>query len=264
MMRLAGCVLAVAVACTGCSGSAGRTAGGRTNAGVAPERVGDVWLCPALNSVEGFRGLAYPSYFPSPPPETDRLDRCFASIGQASNGGFRLAPPPLGGMVIGGVYLVSPGREVSELCDRARPVSSLAIPCPTLIPGGADDVYCAAVFPCAGRGWFVLEGTFAAAPGYIGESRGSGHLFIIGYDRRSGIWPADTLEFGRIAGRTRVGDHPAVFLRFPDGSELNSGHVALVWHDGDTTYAVSLHGHTALNRRLDLLIALHLRMLTPR
>jgi hypothetical protein len=32
-----------------------------------------------------------------------------------------------------------------------------------------------------------------------------------------------------------------------------------VWHTAGVTYAVSLHGHTALNERLDYVIAQHLR-----
>jgi hypothetical protein len=49
------------------------------------------------------------------------------------------------------------------------------------------------------------------------------------------VWPQDTLAGGRV--------------------------VVLVWHAGRATYAVSLHGHTRLNERLDRAIALHLRYL---
>ena len=87
---------------------------------------------------------------------------------------------------------------------------------------------------------------------------GAGHLWIIAYNRRSGVFPRDTLTGGTRTGTTRVGTHPATFVEFPDGSDVNSGHVVLVWHAGGVTYAVSLHGHTALNERLDLVIARHL------
>jgi hypothetical protein len=105
-----------------------------------------------------------------------------------------------------------------------------------------------------------LEGTFTAPPDYHGVQPGGGHLWIIAYNKRSGIWPKDTLQGGAKLSTTNVGRYPASYVAYPDGSDLNSGHVALIWHQDSVTYAVSLHGHTALNRRLDLLIARHLRL----
>ena len=68
----------------------------------------------------------------------------------------------------------------------------------------------------------------------------------------------DTLTDGRVVGRTRVRGRPGVYREYPFGTGLNSGHVVLVWHVGGTTYAISLHGHTAVNERLDEAIADHL------
>jgi hypothetical protein len=88
-------------------------------------------------------------------------------------------------------------------------------------------------------------------------------MWVIAFNGHSGVWPADTLAGGRLLRRVTVRGRPGRYLGFPDGSALNSGHVVLVWRDGGVTYAVSLHGNTPLNERLDMLIARHLRMVAP-
>jgi hypothetical protein len=85
-------------------------------------------------------------------------------------------------------------------------------------------------------------------------------LFIIAYGPKSGIWPADTLAHGNSVGTTTVRGRPARYVAFRAGSGLNSGHVALIWHEQGATYAVTLHGDSLLNRQLDAIIADHLRL----
>jgi hypothetical protein len=116
------------------------------------------------------------------------------------------------------------------------------------------------VFPCAVKGAFVLEGSFAAPPTYRGAGPGDGHMFIIAYGPRSGVWPRDTLAHGTPVGTTTVRGHPARYVTFRAGSGLNGGHVALIWQERGTTYAVTLHGNTPLNRQLDAIIADYLRL----
>ncbi len=48
-----------------------------------------------------------------------------------------------------------------------------------------------------------------------------------------------------------------------DGSSMNSGHVLLRWTKGGVIYAVSLHGHTSVNRDVELAIALSIEYLDP-
>jgi hypothetical protein len=206
-----------------------------------------------------YHGHYYPQGFPDPPPMSARLDRCFASVSRAARAGFTRAPVPAGDLLVGGVYLVPPGRSLTLSCRRAVREARLVVPCPTLVPAGGS-VTCNGGERCAGRGWFVLEGSFPGPPGYVGIPGGGGHLYVIAFTRRrAGEWPRDTLAGGRVVGRTHVRGRPAVFHAYPFGTGLNSGHVVLVWHAGGTTYAVSLHGHTTVNERLDLAIALHLR-----
>jgi hypothetical protein len=251
-------VLMLTLTAAACGGSSAAPA---SVSGVRPASVGGLYLCPSLDPIPAYRGRFYPRTFPTPPPKTTRPRRCFASAMQASRAGYRLAPTPSGDLLIDGVYLVRPAHSVTALCLGAVGKTDLAVPCPTLIPGVADDAFCSQEAGCTRPGAFVLEGTFAAPPSYLGVQPGEGHLWIIAYDQRSGVWPKDTLQGGTVVATTLVGPHRASFVSFPEGSNLNSGHVALIWRQLGVTYAVSLHGHTALNQRLDVLIARHLRFL---
>jgi hypothetical protein len=249
-------VLMLTLTAAACGGSSAAPA---SVSGVRPASVGGLYLCPSLDPIPAYGGQFYPSTFPTPPPKTTRPRRCFASATQASRAGYRQAPTPTGDLLIDGVYLVRPSHSLNALCVSAARVTGLAVPCPTLIPGTPDDTFCAVGAFCHIPGAFVLEGTFTAPPTYHGVQPGGGHLWIIAYDKRSGIWPKDTLQGGTVIGATHVDPYRASFVSFPEGSNLNSGHVALIWHQDGVTYAVSLHGHTRLNQRLDLLIAQHLR-----
>jgi hypothetical protein len=175
-----------------------------------------------------------------------------------------MAATPPGDHLLGGIYLVRPGPGLVSLCARQSRVSGFAVPCPTLIPGTSTDVYCPAGAICAERGAFVLEGTFRGPPDYHGVERGSGHLWIIAFGPQSGVWPGSTLLGGHQVGQTRVRGQPAMIVQFPPGSALNSGHEAIIWHRAAMTFAVTLHGHTRLNERLDLVIANHLRFIETR
>ncbi len=241
-----------------CAGT--RPAKAPPQAGAAPLRFPGAVVCPGPDPIAGYQGRFYPVGFPSPPPMTARLDRCFASNAQAARAGYARAPVPPADRLVGGVYLVPAARSLTPLCHRAVSAAALAVPCPALVPDNGS-IFCNALSQCAGPGWFVLEGSFGGPPGYVGVPGGGGHLYVIAFTKQADVWPQDTLAGGRIVGRTRVRGHIGVYHEYPFGTGLNSGHVVLVWHAGRTTYAVSLHGHTRLNERLDRAIALHLRYL---
>jgi hypothetical protein len=255
-MRLRVLAFAI-VAAAGCAGSSSAP-----RPGTPPQAVGGLYLCLPVAPVAIYHGRFYPTNFPSPPPKTSRPQRCFASAERASAAGYHQAATPRGDLLIRGVYLVRPARSLTALCAAAAHASGLAVPCPTLIPGTPDDAFCAVGAVCSQAGAVVLEGTFTAPPTYQGAEPGQGHLWVIAYDRRSGVFPRDTLAGGTRVGTARIRHHTATFLAFPRGSSLNSGHIVLLWRQQGVTYAVSLHGHTALNQRLDLLIAQHLRFVS--
>jgi hypothetical protein len=252
-------LMVVAATLVGCNGSGEPS---DVQPGSSPRSVGGLFLCPPFAPIRAFRDRYFPLTYPNPPPKTVRPERCFSSSGQASRAGYAVAPTPQGDRLIDGVYLVRPSPHVAHLCRMAARKARLPVPCPTLIPGTADDVFCAVGARCVQRGAVVFEGTFAAPLGYIGAQPGQGHLWIIAFDAHSGVWPKDTVAGGSVVGTPRVRGRPGVFLSYPAGSGLNSGHVVLKWRQSGTTYAVSLHGHTALNLLLDRVIAEQLRLVS--
>lgn len=241
--------VAAVLLAAGCGGASARVAGAAATA------AGGVYLCPPADPYAVYAGRTYPPNYPAPPSKTRRPARCFASATAAARAGDPLAPPPSGAKDIGGVYLVPAAPSLARLCRRAARHADLTVLCPRLVPGAGDEVFCSAGASCIAPGVFVLEGSFAGPPGYVGAAPGQGHLWVIAYTRRSGSWPRDTLTGGTSTGRTTARGRPAVWISFPPGSDLNSGHIALRWRADGTTYAVSLHGHTSLNRRLVLAIA---------
>jgi hypothetical protein len=252
-------MIALALLAAACGGANART---QPRAGAAPLHFPGGYTCPGPDPILGFHRRFYPVGFPDPPPMTVRPDRCFASTTQAAGGGYTRAPVPAGDIVIRDVYLVPPARSLAAACRRSVGTAKLVVPCPTLVPADPRSVACNGYSACAGPGWFVLEGHFTGPPGYVGApAGGGGHLYVIAFTRRSGAWPKDTLTGGHVVGRTHLHGRTAVYHAYPFGTGLNSGHVALVWHIGGETYAVSLHGQTDTNARLDRAIAAHLHLL---
>ena len=248
-------VAAVALLAGACAGAHARRPPGP---GAAPLHFPGAYTCPGPDPIIGYRRRFYPPGFPTPPPLTVRPDRCFASTAQAGGAGYTREPVPAGDVLVGGVYLVPAADALTAKCRRSVRTARLDVPCPGLVPVDPGTVACNGGYQCGGPGWFVLEGSFEGPPGYVGIPEGGGHLYIIAFTRRAGGWPRDTLAGGRVVGRTHVRGRSGVYHDYPFGTGLNSGHVALVWHVGGTTYAVSLHGHTKVNERLDRAIALHL------
>jgi hypothetical protein len=116
---------------------------------------------------------------------------------------------------------------------------------------------------CVRHGFFVLEGNFNGPPGYVGVEGRGGHLwFFAALALRAGAFLCCGAR--KTSASFAVRGHRASWLVYPSGSELNSGHVVLEWREGGIVYAVSLHGHSELNRRLDALLAERLQMVAPR
>ena len=182
--------------------AAGCGGGSAPAAGAAATAAGGVYLCPAADPFAVYAGRTYPPNYPAPPPKTRRPARCFASARAAARAGDAVAPPPPGAQDIGGVYLVPAAPSLERLCRRAASRAGFTVLCPRLVPGAGDEVFCSAGAMCVGRGSFVLEGSFAGPPGYVGAAPGQGHLWVIAYTGGSGIWPRDTLAGGTGAGRT--------------------------------------------------------------
>jgi hypothetical protein len=200
----------------------------------------------------------YPPNHPRYQELTGRPERCFASLDEASRGGYDLAPPPPGDRVIGGVYLEPAGLPLETRCRAAAVKLGLAVPCPTLIPSSATQQL------NFGHGTFVIEVDFSGPPGYVGiEGSPGNHLFVQAYAHARRFFRDPCLNPANSTPGPVVHGATTGFIDCPEGSSMNSGHAVLVWQRSDVLYAVSVHGHTAVNRRIDLAIARGLRLLRP-
>ena len=250
--RLVSVVLLAVSACSGPPHPAPR------EAGAAPIHVPEGSFCPPGDAIAAYRGLFYPSTYPSPPPPAAHLARCYETSAQATSAGYRLAPPPRDAVMLGGMYLVPPSPSLAPMCRTTGDLLGFAVPCPTLLPARASvDIE-------HEGGIFIVNGSFAVPPGYVGVPEGperpdESHLVILAAASSAHL----LRDFCRPAAssKTALGGRPAILVECPPGSALMSHHTALSWVVGGIRYAVSLHGHSALNARLDTVIADHSRLI---
>jgi hypothetical protein len=227
---------------------------------VAPERIGaSGWSCPSGQEVTALGDVYYPPTHPERPLLRPRPDRCFATASQAEAAGYRPVSPPAGGTVLAGIYLVQSDEMLARECDAAARRARLVVACPGLVPGHAGAVSLFA----AGRDEVILQGGFSGPVGYEGIGTGpTGHLWVMSA-RPERAPDSQSCSEPTPAGRTMVRGAPARWLTCPEGSELNSGHVVLVWIEDEVSYAISLHGANPTNRRLARLLAEGVELVTP-
>lgn len=96
---------------------------------------------------------------------------------------------------------------------------------------------------------------------------GALHLFVFGVKRDSRLLSfragCGGLDGATSAGPDVSGSAGSWIECGVDASGVNSGHVLLRWSRGDVVYAVSLHGHTQINRDVELAIAENIEYIGP-
>lgn len=224
----------------------------------------------------------------TPAPRLGRLpDRCFHTVGQALKAGFRPAPAPTEGELLGdGIYLVPVTQPLQDACRRAATVVGFAVPCPGLLLMSQNPIRCPTEdFPAPHSGGkdcvedsaksaslpssldtFTLQQTDMVLPDtYLGTASGANHMYVVGVAKASRLAPfrtacngPETVEPGPL-----VRGQPASWVECPAGSSMHSGHVLLRWSEGSTLYVVSLHTHSAINRQIELAVAGRLVMVSP-
>jgi hypothetical protein len=247
--------LVLLVACTGAT-----TAAHSIVPGHAPNRIGDHRFCSVIAPITASGRLFYPPRYP--PDAVPDADRCFASVEDARRAGLRAAPPPPGSHVIGGVYLMPVAPHLSAICRRVAARFGFAVACPGLAPFPADSL------EGPYRPGFLLEENFEGPPTYVGMGTvgvgglSVGHLWVGSSVSRLSAW---SICFDRrLRSRpTSIRGHPAAFVSCPEGSSTHSGHIVLFWKEAGAWHLVSLHGHSAVNRRMDRLIASSSRIIGP-
>jgi hypothetical protein len=137
--------------------------------GSTPVAIGNTWTCPSgwLKTYQS--GMVYyPSYHPAQPPLGTRPTRCYRTEGEARSAGYKLAPPPKGGALLDGVYLVPASGVVKTNCQGAAAQLGIGIPCPTLLPSEVAGGLCSPSSVCTNGGAFVTPIALTTPPDYPG------------------------------------------------------------------------------------------------
>ena len=189
--------------------------------------------------------------------------------------------PPSTESVIGSISLEAPRLAIRRFCQIAANELERPVPCPTLLPASP-------LFPntelCTGRdrrlggpgcfrgGAFLMEEVFEGPGEYAGMPTSDGSISNIGH---LNIWSGpigkiDDAGLGcqgneQTAGTTEVAGQAAEWIVCPENGipPQDSGHVVLELHDDRIANAVSLHRDSAVNRRLAVVIAKHLALVSP-
>jgi hypothetical protein len=247
--------------CHGSSPGPARPSPSAPRAGQEPRVIAsDLFLCPGGFAFAAYGRLFYLPNDPDRPDASVRPTRCFASSAEARGAGFHLAPGPPGGQLIDDISLEPTTPSAEPTCRRAARTLGITILCPTLVPVSFGAITECERPDCVTLGAFVLQDSFAGPPGYVGIPGQTGnHLFLLesrrGRERSVGFL---TCTQRKVVGTAAVRGRRAQWIDCPGGSSMNSGHVMLVWTEGDARYAISLHSDTWVNRAIALGVAQHL------
>jgi hypothetical protein len=114
--------------------------------------------------------LYYPTNHPALPPTVTKPTRCYRTEAEAKSAGYKLAPPPKGGAVLDGVYLVPTSNFVKAGCEAMSAELHGPIPCPTMLPLEVADGYCSPISRCIEIDSFVAVIGLATPPDFPGAS----------------------------------------------------------------------------------------------
>jgi hypothetical protein len=175
------------------------------------------------------------------------------------------APSPAGQLELDGVRLVLSSSGLRRQCREAADFLGFAVPCPMLLPaswpGAAPRRFCDPEFLCVSGDEFLFEEhRLVVPPDDLGVD-GQGRLAIAAAKDVAAFSVAclgglkvATIEVHGTRGNLYECSHQA-------GAHL--GGVMLRWRDAGVVMAVSLHGHSELNRRLLVVLAAHTEAVLP-
>lgn len=123
----------------------------------APLQAGDLWYCPTTHPVRVYQdGLYYPAEYPHRGRHIGRPDRCFEDPERAEEDGYRLAPPPPGAVIAGGIYVVPAVAPTTLACADLSERAGVPVPCPGVLPSPGEGPSCLSG-RCEYAGGVVLE-----------------------------------------------------------------------------------------------------------
>ncbi len=240
----------------------------RPAAADAPYRIGERVVCPLGRPVLATSdGRSYPPGHPARPPRDADPVACYDTVARATVAGYAPAPLPARVLELGGVYLVPTSGRLRRPCRQAAERLGFAVPCPTLLPasspGAPPPTLCDRRFPCNPESGFLLEWSgFVVPSGYIGAYRETGARLAIAAAKQATALPVACVGERPVA-RARVRGRTGHLFECPPESGPHRGGVLLRWRERGVVMAVSVSGHTALNRRLVVTLAAHAKPTPP-
>jgi hypothetical protein len=208
-------------------------------------------------------GRSYPPGHPARPPRDADPIACYDTAAQATAAGYPPAPLPAGVLEVGGVYLLPPTGQLHRQCRRAAQRLGVAVPCPMLLPAPAPNTAPPTLCErqlCDPKSGLLFElGGFVVPPGYVGVDPATGARLAIGAAKQTTAFPVACAGEQPAGGVTVRGRRGHLFA-CPPGSGPHRGSVLLRWRERGLVMAVSVNGHSDLNRRLVLALAAHLEL----
>jgi hypothetical protein len=175
-------------------------------------------------------------------------------------------PPPAGRLELGGVQFVPTSSGLRRQCREAADLLGFVVPCPMLLPasppGAVSRRFCDPEFFCVPEDGFLFEERrLVVPPGDVGVDGQPGRLAIAAATRVAAFEVAclGGLKVATIEVRGTRGS----LYECPPGAGAHFGGVLLRWRDAGVVMAVSLQGHSELNRRLVGALAAHMEPVAP-
>jgi hypothetical protein len=176
------------------------------------------------------------------------------------------APSPAGRLELGGVQFVPTSSGLRRQCREAADLLGFVVPCPMLLPasspGAVSRRFCDPEFFCVPEDGFLFEERRLTLPEYVGvDAQRPGRLAIAAATRVAAFQVA-CLGGLKVATIELRGTRGSLY-ECPPEAGAHFGGVLLRWRDAGVVMAVSLHGHSGLNRRLVVALAAHMEPVSP-
>jgi hypothetical protein len=177
------------------------------------------------------------------------------------------APSLTGRLELGGIHLVPASSGLRRQCREAANLLGFVVPCPTLLPasspGAVPRQFCDPQFFCVPEDGFLFEERrLVPPPDYVGVEGQRRRRLAIAAAPRVAAFPVACLGGLKVATIKVRGTRGDLYECSPEAG-AHFGGVLLRWRDAGVVMAVSLHGHSELNRRLVVTLAAHMELVPP-
>ena len=176
-------------------------------------------------------------------------------------------PSPAGRLELGGVQLVPTSSELRRQCREAADLLGIVVPCPMLLPaaspGAVSRRFCDPAFFCVPEDGFLFEERqLMLPPEHVGVDGQRPGRLVIAAATRAAAFEVACLGGLKVATIELRGTRGSLY-ECPPEAGAHFGGVLLRWRAAGVVMAVSLQGHSELNRRLVGALAAHMEPVPP-